>query len=248
MNEPARTDAEGRSPDASEAIVILIVEPEDARADAITESIQTYLPAARTHRVHGQSDAWAYLSERAVDLVLVEHSLPDGDSLDLVANLKEARRALPVVVQVDDGEEDVVLHALRAGATDYIVYDDQGGDLRALPYKLLDVLRRHQEVQRASDPQRIRELEALLRTIRVGVSKVYHEINNPLAIISGNAQLLLELARMSDLDETLLQPIRDIEASSQRLSDLLVHLTDIRDTLQEHGIQAKDEQFDLPEA
>ena len=45
---------------------------------------------------------------------------------------------------------------------------------------------------------------------------VAHEVNNPLAIISGNAQLLAEVGRAEGLSEDLMGPILDIEAATAK--------------------------------
>ena len=68
-----------------------------------------------------------------------------------------------------------------------------------------------------------------LRAMSEEIVRLHHEVNNPLAIISGNAQLLVELARAMDMDEDLLGPIRDIEEASRRLADSLRGLARLRD-------------------
>ncbi len=60
--------------------------------------------------------------------------------------------------------------------------------------------------------------------LRVALTRVTHDINNPLAVISGNAQLLLELARALDLDPDVAKPIQDIEEASQRLASMVERL------------------------
>jgi signal transduction histidine kinase len=73
-----------------------------------------------------------------------------------------------------------------------------------------------------------RESVSHLQEIRSSLSTVFHDANNPLAIISGNAQFLLELARTMQLDEELIQPIRDIDEASRRVADSLKELEQIR--------------------
>lgn len=68
-----------------------------------------------------------------------------------------------------------------------------------------------------------------LRAMSDEIVRLHHEVNNPLAIISGNAQLLLELARGMHLDADLLGPITDIEEASHRLADSLRGLARLRD-------------------
>lgn len=65
--------------------------------------------------------------------------------------------------------------------------------------------------------------------LRGALRRVTHDINNPLSIISGNAQLLLELARGLDLDGDLVKPIRDIEEASQQLATMVDRLNRLND-------------------
>lgn len=59
--------------------------------------------------------------------------------------------------------------------------------------------------------------------------RVTHDINNPLSIISGNAQLLLELSQALELDPDVAKPIRDIEEASQRLAHMIERLNALND-------------------
>lgn len=67
--------------------------------------------------------------------------------------------------------------------------------------------------------------------LQQALSEMTHDINNPLAIISGNAQLLLELARMLDLDPDVAKPIQDIEEASHRLAETVRRLNALKETL-----------------
>ena len=58
------------------------------------------------------------------------------------------------------------------------------------------------------------ELQALRREIR----RIYHDIKNPVAIISGNAQLLNEIAQGMELPDDVRLPIGDIEEASDLLA------------------------------
>lgn len=69
--------------------------------------------------------------------------------------------------------------------------------------------------------------------IREVVSSVYHDLNNPLSIIAGNAQFLVELSQEEDLDEQFVSSARDIQEASQRMSDSLQRLTRLKEHLDE---------------
>ncbi len=65
------------------------------------------------------------------------------------------------------------------------------------------------------------------------VSSVYHDLNNPLSIISGNAQFLLEICREEDLDEQFASSAQDIKEAAQRMADSLDRLTQLKEELKE---------------
>ena len=77
--------------------------------------------------------------------------------------------------------------------------------------------------------------------LREVVSSVYHDLNNPLSIISGNAQFLLELSREQGLDEQFESSARDIQEASQRMSESLQRLTRLRDSLGDQDPEEQDQ-------
>ena len=58
-------------------------------------------------------------------------------------------------------------------------------------------------------------------TLRREVQRFRHDISNPMSIISGNAQLLRELAAMMDLDADFSDAIDDILEASERVEAML---------------------------
>jgi nitrogen-specific signal transduction histidine kinase len=72
-----------------------------------------------------------------------------------------------------------------------------------------------------------------LDDVREAVSSVYHDLNNPLSIISGNAQFLLELTREADVDEQFVSSVRDIKEATDRMSDSLNRLTRLKEELKD---------------
>lgn len=72
-----------------------------------------------------------------------------------------------------------------------------------------------------------------LEDVHETVSTVYHDLNNPLSIISGNAQFLLELSREQDLDDEFLSSLQDIREAADRISDSLNRLTRLKEELEE---------------
>ncbi len=66
---------------------------------------------------------------------------------------------------------------------------------------------------------------------REAISSVYHDLNNPLSIISGNAQFLLELSREHDLDDQFVSSVQDIKEATQQMADSLNRLSRLKETI-----------------
>lgn len=63
---------------------------------------------------------------------------------------------------------------------------------------------------------------ALLRRMIVAV---VHDLNNPLSIIAGNAQLLTEIVASTDASEEIREPLRDIERAVEEMMIQLERLS-----------------------
>lgn len=72
-----------------------------------------------------------------------------------------------------------------------------------------------------------------LEDVQETVSSVYHDLNNPLSIISGNAQFLLEIGKEEDLDDQFLSSAEDIKEAAQRMAESLHKLTRLKEELEE---------------
>ncbi|MEW6738674.1 MAG: response regulator [Nitrospirota bacterium] len=55
-----------------------------------------------------------------IDLAIINYKLPDCNGLDLLKEIREVKPALPAIMITAYSTEDMIINALRAGATDYI--------------------------------------------------------------------------------------------------------------------------------
>ena len=219
---------------------LLLVEDNDTDASLITQVLEEEMLALDLHRVRTTAEAHILFSEMSFDAVVVNYELPDGNCFDVLSTLLNEDRRLPVVVLTQYGHEDVAISAMKAGASDCIRKELDHRHLEGLSERLHEAIQRHQVARQVSDRVRRQEQMKLIDTLRATVATVKHEINNPLAIISGNAQLLLELSRMMDLDEDLVKPIRDIEEASLRITDSLNKLNSIKDLVARDHVNGKE--------
>lgn len=80
------------------------------------------------------------LGNEAVDLVLLDRSLPDASGLEVLAWIRQsANPGLPVIFLTASGEESDIVEGLAAGGDDYVVKPPKQGELLA---RVAAVLRR----------------------------------------------------------------------------------------------------------
>ena len=69
-----------------------------------------------------RADSGAQLAlQKPCDLVLLDLVLPGGDGLDVLAQIRREKPALPVIILTARGEEHDRVRGLRGGADDYVV-------------------------------------------------------------------------------------------------------------------------------
>lgn len=126
------------------------------------------------------------LAKDAVDLVLLDLMMPNPNGFDVLhAMREEARwREIPVIVASASTAPDDVERSLSMGAVDYFMKPLTEWDIRfQLPIKVRNAIALH----RASDERLKAERMKAVSAMAVALN---HEINNPLQVIQGNAQLL----------------------------------------------------------
>ena len=143
------------------------------------------------------------------DLVLLDLMMPHLDGIAVLEQLKAEIRAgdyVPVLVLTADATLDAKRRALAAGARDFVTKPFEQTEVVLRIANLLETRRLHRAVedQNRSLEQTVSErTRQLLQTEKIAtmgslLAGVAHELNNPLAVVSGNAELLR--ARVTDPD------------------------------------------------
>lgn len=109
---------------------ILYVEDDPRDADLVKRSLLGGRdPVRQVDVVSTLAAARAALVEPLhFDLVLTDLNLPDGNGLELVAEIRHRSLPLAVVALTSQGDEALVLAALKAGANDYLAKSDDIGE------------------------------------------------------------------------------------------------------------------------
>ena len=128
---------------------VLIVEDEQHLADVLRFNLEE--EGYQVETVDTGEAALEVLSprsDRSFDLVVLDVMLPGKSGFDVVAELREARQFVPVLILTARGRADDVLKGFAAGADDYL---PKPTELAILIARIRGLLRRTQWMRRAAD-------------------------------------------------------------------------------------------------
>jgi DNA-binding response OmpR family regulator len=167
----------------------------------------------------------ALASLDGIDVVLLDHQLPDTSGLDVLDAIR-SRPAPPAVVMVTaHGNESLAAAALRRGADDYLAKDAALADM--LP-QILERVRRNRELRKALSAAE-QDLVRAERLAAIGEMTVtlHHEINNPLMAAFADVDLLL--GDLNASPEQRRQGLEDIRQALRRIRDIVQRIGGLRE-------------------
>jgi DNA-binding response OmpR family regulator len=174
--------------------------------------------------VHATSGREALESLEDVDVVLLDHQLPDTTGLAVLDAIRARPHPPAVILVTAHGNESLAATALRQGADDYLAKDVSLSQL--LP-QVLERVRRIRELRKAlvAAEQDLVRAERLAAIGEMTVT-LHHEINNPLMAAFAHVDLLLaDPAMDADARRDTLGSIRD---ALHRIRDIVRRIGDLR--------------------
>lgn len=151
------------------------------------------------------------------DLILLDIVMPKTDGFEICAHLKADphTKDIPIIIHSATlSDISSKIRGLNVGANDYLTFPMNFNELLA----------------RINVQFRIKTLEAELReserlnALNETVWTLHHEINNPLAVILGWAQLLL---KKHSLGKEIIDALNKIEVSALKIEEVVKKLTNI---------------------
>jgi DNA-binding response OmpR family regulator len=149
------------------------------------------------------------------DVILVDYVLGENNGIDLLHEAKEKGWSTPIILLTGRGDREVDLAAMKAGATDYLNKDEMHAPIleRSIRYAI--------ERRRSAEERLQREkLQAVLEM----AGAVCHEMNQPIQVISGHAELML-----MDIteDHPLYEKIKTIDEQTNKMGEITRRMTEI---------------------
>jgi len=210
---------------------ILLVEdsPGDARLLRETLRDARSLPFRLVHAETLDQGVKAVTGE-GCDVVLLDLSLPDAHGMETVERMLAAAPELPIIVLTGLADETTAVHAVQAGAQDYLVKGTvEGATLaRAIRYamerKRLEaerarLLRNEQEARTAAEAA-VRARDEVLRVVA-------HDIGNSLSAVKIHAMVLERTLAADPSQDAALSRTQAIRHLTRQMDRLRQDLLDV---------------------
>lgn len=158
----------------------------------------------------GESGLSAF-KQQEIDCLLIEHNLPDMDSLGFLNRLEPIVHSLfevPIVLITNDGDENLAVKALRRGVEDYLKKDEVTEELlHSCVVHAMDTAQLHKEVE-----EKRGELETFASTAA-------HDLKSPLSRINGYSSYLMR--REHNLSSKGKEALENITTSAASMAGLI---------------------------
>jgi len=108
---------------------VLVVEDDPAARGRISDAIREQPDMCLLDAVASLAEAWRSLENCWPDVVLVDLGLPDGDGTTLIQEIYTRPECCEVMVITVFGDEGHVLRAIEAGATGYLLKEEDSDQI-----------------------------------------------------------------------------------------------------------------------
>jgi signal transduction histidine kinase len=243
-----------------ETLKILVVDDNEVDRMAVRHALTESGVQMELSEVSDSNDAFPALNTTAYDCVFLDYRLPLQDGLTLIQQLRTSEIKVPLVVLTEQGDEQIAVELIKAGATDYL------SKSRISPENLAQVLRSAIRVYRAEMQAalaqeeliiKIQELEKQQQQIQMQnfklsetsqlkshfLATMSHELRTPMNAIIGFSQILLR-PKFGQLTHQQADMVERILNNGKHLLMLLNEVLDFS-KLEVGRLDLKAERFDL---
>jgi signal transduction histidine kinase len=209
----------------SAPLKLLLVDDDDLDRLAVRRALAQAGVNAQIEEHAGRDQALAALEHDHFDCVLLDYQLPGSNGIETLTAIRAAGHRVPVVALTGQGDEELAVALMKAGAADYL-------NKNALaPERLERSLRYAMALHRADEERRlllVREQRAREQAQAANQAKdeflatLSHELRTPLNAILGWAKLLAGGHLDTDATKRAIEIIeRNTRVQAQLIEDLL---------------------------
>lgn len=102
------------------SLSVLIVDDDPALLEALPEALRLRMGGVIVETADSAATALDRIAERDYDAIVTDIKMPGMDGLALLDEIRSRRPETPTLIITGHGENDLVVHALRGGARDFI--------------------------------------------------------------------------------------------------------------------------------
>jgi DNA-binding response OmpR family regulator len=174
--------------------------------------------------------AWDVLKEEgAPNLVILDWMMPNMDGIEVCRRIREesSETLVYVILLTTNSQKQDIITGLKAGADDYITKPWEPDELQA----------RIQVGMRVIELQEHLVESERLRALAQTAGAAAHEINQPLIVIMGNAELLMMIM---DEDDPHRKQMETFRKAGKRISEIVNKMASIQQYVTKPYVKGKD--------
>ncbi|QLE58381.1 ATP-binding protein [Nostoc sp. TCL26-01] len=250
-----------------QTLKILVVDDDEVDRMVVRRALLKAGVQMELSEVSDGNTALSTLRNNTYDCVFLDYRLPDQDGLTLIQILRSWDIKVPLVVLTAQGDEQIAVELMKAGATDYLSKSKISSETLSqvlrnairvyraetqadVAYQQLresheQLVRKNQELERQRQQihsQNLKLLEAS-RLKSQFLATMSHELRTPMNAIIGFSQILLR-PKFGQLTNQQTDMVERILNNGKHLLMLLNEVLDFS-KLQEGGLELQPEVFDL---
>ncbi|MCP3942359.1 MAG: hybrid sensor histidine kinase/response regulator [Desulfobacteraceae bacterium] len=170
------------------------------------------------------------------DLILSDMNMPKMNGIELIKHLRENKTQIPIIILTVNEEFSVAIDAMKAGANDYLIKDENIQD--TIPIAIEQIWENHRlkeknlqliaelENKNKELEKSNKELEDLNQLKNKFIGIAAHDLRGPLSGINGFSELLLE-EECGDISEEQREFLSMIFSATEDMLALLNNLLDV---------------------
>ncbi|ALF55041.1 histidine kinase [Nostoc piscinale CENA21] len=250
-----------------ETLRILVVDDDEVDRMAVRRALMQAGVKMELSEADNGHEALLALASITFDCVFLDYRLPDQDGLTLIRRVQASEIKVPLVVLTAQGDEQIAVELMKAGATDYLAKSRVSSEtlaqilrnamrvyraemqanlaLQQLKESHEQLIRKNQELERQRQQIQLQNLK-LIEASRLKtqfLATMSHELRTPMNAIIGFSQILLR-PKFGQLSPQQTDMVERILNNGKHLLMLLNEVLDFS-KLEAGRLELKAELFDL---